>query len=345
MAEYSKSQVAKELGWSKEKLEKKARDAGFKSTEAYIKANGGVSGILSKGLTDSITKEIIAIDRELDSLFKIGLTQEEKDQFLQRAITEVQPYYDSKKMELERGLQEGTIRTAEDVLLAIQNVELETHEKLAYYDLQTAQTEEEFINRLADITSSKDEDVTMKAQDWRDRIETVRIQQVQSGQFMGGNAIQKRKELDERKALELSSIERKAQQAATEEETKKKYDLESIRLARESAQQARISAIGSPVETEATKQSALSTLGYTDMSQMPSEIALQKARQERQTPAIYDKNVLTDLERNRTADVESTKLELEKQRLAEYQTSYEAQRQKLLADKAAKAAQLGTYKY
>ncbi len=50
------------------------------------------------------------------------------------------------------------------------------------------------------------------------------------------------------------------------------------------------------------------------------------------------------MEGKRLADIESTKLELEEQRIAENKEAYERQRQKLLADKAAKASQLSSYK-
>lgn len=340
---YDKSETAKQLGISKKELEKRAKSAGYKKTGDYVAANGGVAGLLYKELKDKVTKDIIEIDRQLDELFVIGLTQEEKDQFLQRAIDEVQPYYDNKKAELEKGLQEGTIRTAEDALTTIREVEQELASKLQYYDLQTAQTEEEFINRLADITATKDEDVKVKAMDWRDRIETIKLQQVQSGNFMAGEEIRRRKDLEERKQLELGSIERKAQVAQQTEEINKKYTLESVRLARESAQQARTRQIGAPVETEETKTAALSSLGLSDMGQLGSEAELLRKRTERGVVPVYDRNVLTDLERSRLSDVESTKQELEKQRIAENTAAYEKQRQKLLADKAAKAAQLGTY--
>jgi hypothetical protein len=230
-----------------------------------------------------------------------------------------------------------------DALATIREVEQETANKLSYYDLQNAQTEEEFINRLADITATAGETVQMKAMDWKDRIESTKMNQIQEGRFMNGQEVLKRKELEQGKQLEIGQVERKAQVAATGEEVSKKYNLEQIRLARESAQQARTRQIGAPVETEQTKQSALNELGYTNMGQLPSTEELQRQRMARQTSPLYDKTAVTDLERQRLGDVESTNLELQKQREAENTAAYEKQRQKLLADKAAKASQLGTF--
>src|SRR3989304_3115881 len=110
---YSKSATAQQLGISKDELESKAKSAGFNSTEAYISANGGGAGLISKSFKDKITQDIIAIDKQLDELFKIGLTDAEKEQFLQKAIAEIQPYYDKKTAEINQQLQEGKIRTAE----------------------------------------------------------------------------------------------------------------------------------------------------------------------------------------------------------------------------------------
>jgi len=343
MGTYSKSGTAKQLGISGDELKKRAKAAGYNSTEDYINASGGVAGILAKGLKDSIIKDITEIDRQLDSLFDIGLTQEEKDAFLQKAITEIQPYYDSKSKELQDSIREGKIRTAEDALATIKEVEQTTMQTLARYDLSTAQTEEEFITRLSDITATKGEDMALKAMTWRDRIETAKINQIQSGQFTSGVGAQKRQQLEQQKSLELGAVERKAQVAQTGLETEKKYTLDQIRLARESAQQARTRQIGAPVETEETKQSALGTLGYSDINQLPNQTELERLRTERGVSPIYNKTAVTDLERQRLADVESTNLELQKQHEAENTAIYEKQRQKLLADKAAKAAQLGTY--
>lgn len=341
---YSKSKTAEQLGISKQELENRAKSEGYKSTEAYVSAYGGVAGLITKSFRDAITKDIVEIDRQLDELFQIGLTQEEKDLFLQKAIETITPYYDEQTRRIQEGIREGEIRTAEDALQVIREVEQETSNKLAYYDLQTAETEEDFINRLADITATKEEDIQMKTMDWRDRIESVKLNQVQSGNFMAGWNVQERKDLEQRKQLELSQIERKAQVEQLGLETQKKYNLDAIRLARESAQQARQRQIGAPVETEETKQSALSTLGYNDMGQLPGATQIQQRREASGISPVYDKYALQNLEGNRLRDVEATKLELEEQRLAENKTAYEAQKQKLLADKAAKAAQLGSYR-
>jgi hypothetical protein len=340
---YSKSKTAKQLGISKDELNRLAKEAGFKHTEDYVNANGGVAGLITKRLRDKVTKEIVAIDRQLDALWDIGLTDAEKQQFLDKAIAEVEPYYTNKKMEIEKGIQEGSIRTAEDILVTMREIDDETTQKLAYYDLENSQTEEEFITRLADITSSGEEDKAIKLDDWRQRVETAKVNQIQTGIFSSGVGQKKRLELENRKQLELQALERKTGAAQTAEETAKKYNLEQIKLARQAAEAERTRILGSPEQQEQTRSAALATTGYSDISQLPSETELQAQRTARGVSPIYDRSVLTDLESQRLADIESTKLELENQRKAEKEQEYERQRQKLLADRAAKYSQISGY--
>jgi hypothetical protein len=80
------------------------------------------------------------------------------------------------------------------------------------------------------------------------------------------------------------------------------------------------------------------------MSQLGSTAEIERQRQLSGITPVYDKYALQNLEGKRLADIESTKLELEEQRIAENKEAYERQRQKLLADKAAKASQLSSYK-
>jgi hypothetical protein len=343
---FSKSETAKQLGISSSELEKRARKAGYKKTGDYVAANGGVAGLITKKFKDSITKQIVEIDRQLDSFGVVGLTQEEKDTFLQKAIADIQPYYDSETEKIQQGLREGRIQSAEDALTTIRTVEEQTANTLAKYDLSTSQTEEELIQRLGDITSTANEDVQMKTMQWRDRIESTKLNQIQQGSFQTGMDAQKRQELATQQQLDIGQTERKAQVAATAEQTNAKYTLQGIQLARESAQQLRERQIGAPAQTEAQKQAALGTLGYTDMSQLPNATALEAQRNARgYTPISQAQGTekLANLAQQKTVDTLSTQQEFEKQRLAEQQATIDAQKKKLLSEKASKSLQLGNY--
>jgi hypothetical protein len=311
---YSKSKTAKQLGISKKELEEKSKKAGYKSTEDYVKASGGVGGIISKKLRDSVTKEIIAIDRQLDDLWDIGLTDAEKQTFLDKAIAEVTPYYENKQKEIEQKLQEGTIRTAEDILVTMREIEEETTAKLANYDLQTAETEEDFVNRLADLTATSEEDKAIKLDDWRQRIESAKVNQIQTGIFSSGVGQKKRSELEARKALELQAMERRAGAEKTQLESAKKYNIEQIKLARQAAEQERTRILGTPEQQAQTKSAALATTGYSDISKIPSRTELEAQRTARGVTPIYDRSALTNLTEEKTRAIEGTKLELENQR-------------------------------
>lgn len=340
---YSKSKTAKQLGISKQELEDRAKKEGYKHTEDYVNAHGGVGGLIAEKLRKSVTKEIVAIDRQLDALWDIGLTDQEKQTFLDKAIEEVTPYYENKQKEIERKLEEGSIRTAEDILVTMREIEEETAEKLSYYNLQESETEEDFVNKLADITATSEEDRAIKLDDWRQRVETAKVNQVQTGVFSSGVGAKKRSELEARKALELQASERRAQAESTQLESSKKYNIEQIKLARQAAEQERTRMLGTPEQQAETRSAALATTGYSDISQLPSATELEAQRTARGTTPLYDRSALTDLGEERKRAIESTKLELENQRKAEKEQEYEKQRQKLLADRALKYSQLQTF--
>jgi hypothetical protein len=89
---YSKSAFAKELGISKKELENRAKNAGFSTTEDYYNAIGGAAGHMKQQIID----QIVALDRQLHDLPGIHFTDDELTNFLNKAIEQVQPYYDRK---------------------------------------------------------------------------------------------------------------------------------------------------------------------------------------------------------------------------------------------------------
>lgn len=333
---YSKSRAAQQLGIGKKEFEKRAERAGFDNTEDYWNSIGGDSAPLQQ----AITKELIALDRQLDELGPLGLTDEEKQQFLEKAIQEVQPYYDRKSAELEAGLKEGKVRTAEDILLTIREVEEEVSSELAYYDLQSAQTEEEFINRISDITSTGEEDLALKQNEWTQRLEDVRTSQVQAGTLTSGiGGIERQKEETTRE-LELQRLQRRTEAEATRVETGRKYDVENIRLAREKAEQDRIRQIGDPGQTAATRAAARETAGLGVGEELGSVTEVERLRKERAITPVFDKTRITDLEEERRKGVESRKQELQAGELAPREQEREFQREKVLATAAQKRREL-----
>jgi len=291
-------------------------------------------------LIQTLQGEIIGLDRQLDQLTSLGLTDEEKEAFLQKAIQQVQPYYDRKSTEIQAQLDEGTLRTAEDQLLLIRGVEEETAQLLQQYDLSTAETEEEFADRLGALTAQTEDQIESKQYDWRQRMENVKFGQIQKGIFSSGIGKKKRTEYAEEEGRQIGAIQERASEQQTELERNKSYDIERIRLAREASQQRRIRQIGTPEETDRIKQEALDVTGGITRS----AAGITERRQEAGLPnTLQTKLAFTDLEEKRREAVESRKLELQEDELAIRDQTYDRQREKILAERARKASQLGTY--
>jgi len=337
---YSKSQAAKDLGISKKELENRAKAAGFDNTEAYWNFIGGASA----PIIDQIKKQIIELDKQLDSLSPLGITDEEKEAFLNKAIEQVQPYYDRKTKEIETGIAEGTLRTAEDVLLYIRDVENEVKTSLEKLDLSQAQTEEEFLNRIADITATKQENVQAKREEWRLRLENTKMEQIQSGTLTSGIGAKKREEVKRLEGMETGTIEARAGREQLDTETANKYTLDQIRLAREASERDRVARIGAPQETEATKQEALAQAGLSGMEQLGSKADIELARGTgARNVSTYKPDALTSLEEERLKAVESRKQELQSEELTLREKEYEKQRQKILSARDSARSNLAAY--
>jgi hypothetical protein len=342
---YDKGATAKALGMTRDELTAAARKAGYNNSQDWVKASGGVSGLLTKKITDQITKQIIDLDRQLDNLPGISLTDAEKQNFLDKAIAQVQPYYDRKTVEINKGIQEGKLRSAEDILLYTRDTENEIQTTLANLDLSQAQTEEEFINRLADITASADENIAVKQDQFRYQMEALKMNQIQSGIFSSGIGEKKRQAQTATEALAEKNIQNQSLREQTAATTAEQYSLEQIRLAREAAARDRAARIGAPDQAEQMKQQQLGALGLTDMSQLGSRADIEAARaQDARNVTTYKPEALTTLEEQRLKDVEATKQELQQQELDVRNQEYEKQRQKILSAKGTAQAQLAAYK-
>jgi len=321
---YSKKRAAASLGWSNKEFEEKAERAGFDSTEAYWNFLGGEAAPVQQ----SIKKEILELDRQLEELSPyLTLSEEEIDTFLQKAIAEVTPYYDSKKAEIEAGIKEGKIRTAEDILSTIREVEEDTKTLLARYDLTKAETEEQFIDQIADLTATTAEDLAYKKIDFKQRIEDMKFEQIQRGILTSGIG---RADVAEEKglqSLEEQALLRRSEAKETAFERERKYDLEAVKLARQDAEQKRVRLLGTPEEAAATEAAARETAGYTGAG-LPGETEIQRLRQERGvTPATPLQ--LSDLSRERRLGEEATAQEMQAEEEAIRAQEYNLIREKL----------------
>jgi hypothetical protein len=339
MSSYSKSKFAKELGISNSELEKRAKAGGFPSTEAYWVSMGGSSW----KVVQEISKQVVELDRQIDELTPyLSLTDQEKQAFLDKAIEQITPYYERKKGEIEASLKEGKVQTAEDILTNIKQVEEETRAELESFDLTTAETEEDFLNKLADITTSKDEDIAVKREDYRQRLENMKVEQIQGGTLTSGIGAKKRAEQERLKALEESIVQRKAEANTAALETAKKYTIDQVALARKAAEEQRIRKIGTPAEVASTTASALETIGLSDINQLQSPQELARLRAERGITPSYDSTQLTELEAEKQKAGIATQQELQADELARREATYGASITKIKAEQAKKAASLAS---
>jgi hypothetical protein len=331
---YSKSEAAKSLGISREELASRAKKAGFKDTESYYNSIGGASA----PIVEAITKEIVALDRQIDELTPyLSLTDEEKQAFLNKAIEQITPYYERKKAELEASLKEGKVRTAEDILTNIRTIDEETKTELAKFDLSQAQTEEDFINKLADITSSKDEDIAVRREDYRQRMENMKAEQIQSGTLTSGIGAKKRAEQERLKTMEEAMIARKAETDTTAITAAKTQTIDQYQLARKAAEEQRVRKIGTPSEVASTQAQAMQTAGLTDINQLKSPEELQRLRAERGITPSYDQTQRPELQAERQKAGVATQQELQADELARREQTYGLQRDKIMAERAKKA--------
>jgi len=280
--------------------------------------SGGDIGSAEEQLQREISDIVTELDAKLSDV-RLGLTDEERDEFLRKAIEEVKPYYDKKRAEIEKG------RTVRE----------DTENLLAKYDIEKAETEEELVNTLADITATKEETLDAKKAEWTERIRNVKMGQVQTGVLTSGIGRQRIGELLAREAAEKQAIERRAGAAETRVQTGAKYDLQRVALARKAAEQERIRKIGTPEQEAATTQAALGTVGLAGMEQLPSLAELARRRGAEPT-TIYKPEALTALTEEQRRAEESRRMEFEAEEKALRAQEYETLKRKTLSDLARK---------
>ena len=201
---------------------------------------------------------------------------------------------------------------------------------------------EDFINTLADITATRDEDIAMKRADWKTRVDTAKQGQVSAGILTSGVGKSKIQELRDRQGLEEAALQRRAGTATTTAETAKKYDLQTISLARESAEQERVRKIGAPAETAATVAGARGTLGLAEGTGLPSEAEVARLRAERNI-TLARPEALTNLGEEQKKATESRKLTLQAEEESIRQREYDAQRKNINAEIAKNRSKLSGY--
>ena len=300
-------------------------------------------------LKDEIANTISDLESQLNNIPGVSLSQAEMDNFLQKAINQVTPYYDKKKAEIEKGIKEGKIRTAEDLLYNIQAVKQDTENLLAKYDIRQAQNSEELANTLADITSRKGEDLALSRNLWTERLNTAKTNQVQSGILTSGIGKKVISNLLGRRDLEQQAIERRAASAETGARTTYKYNLEDIQQARKAVEEARNRKIGTPDQTLSTVNQLRGTLGYNPATSsndlftgMPSREEELRLRAERNQP-VYSPTALTNLGEEKMKAIESRKLNLQGDELAVRREAYRNRRQSILNRIADQRARLSSY--
>ena len=285
---------------------------------------------------EQLKREISDIVTELDAKLsdtRLGLTDKERDDFLAKAIEQVKPYYDKKRGEIEKGISTGKIRDAEDVLASIRTVREDTENLLFKYDIDRAETEEDLVNTLADITSTKEETLDAKKSEWTERIRNVKMGQVQTGTLTSGIGRGRVGELLGRETAERETIERRAGTAELETETRAKYDLQKVALARKAAEQERVRRIGTAGQEATTTQAALGTTGLAGLGELPSLAEL--ARRRGAEPITIERpEALTELTEEQRRAGEAQAMEFETEEKAIRAQEYDILKKKTLSDLA-----------
>lgn len=301
--------------------------------------SGRAMGDIKPFLVEEISNQLIELENKYNSIPGISLTAEEQDAFLQKALDQITPYYEQKKTEIEKGIKEGKIRTAEDTLALIERVKMDVKNNFARYDIDQAESEEDFINKMADITASSSEATDAKRFEWKQRLDNAKTTLNQKGILSSGIGQKQVSDLDTRRQEELAAIQRRERQAKTETETAKKFSLDRITLARQAITDERNRRIGEPTSTDQLANEARGELGLAPDQQLGSEADIAYRRAERNTK-VYDPTALSSLEEERRTALESRNLSLQQQELDIRQQEEKRQREAINAQMAAKQREL-----
>ena len=154
--------------------------------------------------------------------------------------------------------------------------------------------------------------------------------------------MQKIGELKGQQTLEENTLQARAQRAILSEETKKKYDLQTITLARQTTERERLNKLGTPEQQADTEKKIRETLGLPDTTPVADTATLQANRTLRNiTPARPEQ--LTSLEEERKRAVESRRLTLKSEEADIRQKQYDANRNAVLAQIADENRKLSLY--
>ena len=301
--------------------------------------SGRAVGNIKPFLVDEISNQLIELENKYAAIPGVSLTQEEMDAFLNKALDQITPYYEAKKTEIEKGIKEGKIRTAEDTLSLIERVKTDVKNNFARYDIDQAQSEEEFINKMADITASSSEATDAKRFEWKQRLDDAKMGLNKQGILSSGIGQKEIANLDARRQEELAAIQRRTQQSQTESETAKKFSLDRIRLARQAITDERNRRIGEPTSTDQLAEKARGELGLTSDQPIGSEADIAYQRAQRNTK-VYDPTALSDLEEERRTALESRNLSLKQEEIDRRTAEEKAQRDAINAQMAAKQRDL-----
>ncbi|HUV71649.1 MAG TPA: hypothetical protein VMW25_01435 [Clostridia bacterium] len=115
-------------------------------------------------------------------------------------------------------------------------------------------------------------------------------------------------------------------------------------MARESAQRERVRRLGTPEEEQRTEAEALAELGYTGVGELPSAAEIERARAEKNI-TTYRPEALTDIAEEEKKAIESRKLTLQSEVLAQREAEEAAQRKIIEADIAKKRREAALYGY
>ena len=298
-----------------------------------------VSEMANKKLIDETVRIINELEDKLNEIPEVSLSQEELDGFLQKAIEAVRPYYDQKRSEIEAGIKEGKIQDAEGMLKFMRDTKTEISGLLQKYDIKRAETEEDFINTLADITSSRDEDLVMHRDDWRSRIDTAKQNLTQKGTLTSGIGQKDIKQLSSRQQMEEEGITRRYGQSEIEAGTEKKFELDKIQLARQQAEARRLNTIGTPEQQADANAKIRETMGLDPEAPLPTDLEMEQSRSLRNI-TVSKPEALTDLTERHNIARESKRLTLQQEEEDLKQREYDAQRKKILAEQTKKEREL-----
>lgn len=306
--------------------------------------SGRAVGSLTPFLVDDISKQIIELEDKLANIPGVSLSQAEMDAFLEKAIAEVEPYYNKKKAEIEQGIKEGKIRNAEDTLMLLRQVNTDVTNTLSKYDIDQAQSEEEFINTMSEITSARDENLETKRFEWKSRLDNAKQDLVSKDIYDSGIGRKEVNDLQTRQQQELSSINRIADESVTKEQTAQKFNLERISLARKAVADDRKRRIGDETQSAELENKARADIGLGTNDPLASDAELLYNRDARGITPRSPEDI-TNLEEERRKAVESRKLSLQQEELDIRKSQEEAQRKAIQSEIASRQRQMNSLRY